>query len=265
MTYATSGDGVSIWYEIEGEGQLVALLPGRGDSSDLFPRCFTDELVGAGFAVLRLDTRDTGLSGDGGDSYTMSTLADDVVAVLDDAGAGRAHVLGFSMGGIVLTDLVARHADRVSSCCFISAMSPDPQAGIGEAFFASFDEPDLVEATLHGMGTPTERDRRFVEDEIRRALERAPARPEAGERHQAAAYRLEWPELDVLASVDAPSLAVHGSADRSLPVRHAQSFGRQMPACRVEIIDGMGHIPTQGEWQAIADLVVAHLADAATE
>lgn len=263
MTYVTSDDGVSIWYEIEGEGQLVALLPGRGDSSDLFPRCFTDELVGAGFAVLRLDTRDTGLSGDGGDSYTVSTLADDVATVLDDAG-GRAHVLGFSMGGIVLTDLVARHTDRVSSCCFVSAMSPDPQAGIGEDFFA-FGEPDLVEATLHGMGTPTDRDRQFVEDEIRRALERAPARPEAGERHQAAALRFGWPELEVLASVDAPSLAVHGTVDRSLPVAHAQAFGRQMPTCQVKIIDGMGHIPTRSEWKAVADLVVAHLTNATTE
>lgn len=260
--YATSNDGVSIWFETEGEGQLVALLPGRGDSSDLFPRCFTDELVGAGFAVLRIDTRDAGLSGDGGDSYTMATLADDVAAVLDEIGASRAQVLGFSMGGIVLTDFVARHADRVSSCCFVSAMSPDPEAGIGEDFFASFDESDLVEATLHGMGTPTHRDRQFVEDEIRRAFERAPARPEAGERHQAAALRFGWPELEVLASVDAPSLAVHGSADRSLPVRHAQAFGRQIPTCQVEIIDGMGHIPTQSEWNAIADLVIAHLTNA---
>ncbi len=262
MTFARSGDGVSIWYQMDGDGPPVALLPGRGDASDLFPPRFTDPLVDAGFAVLRIDTRDTGRSGDGGDHYTMSTLADDVIAVLDHAGVERAHVLGFSMGGIVATDLAARHPGRVRSCCFVAAMSPDPAAGIGEDFFATFDESDPVESMVRGMGSTDVVDRRFVEDELRRAAARAPARPDAGIRHQAAAFRLGWPALDVLAAIDVPALAVHGRGDRSLPIAHAEAFAREMPDCRIEIVDDMAHLPTRHAWTV---LVVGHLTRASSD
>ncbi len=59
-------DGVGLWWEAEGTGPPVVLLPGRGDASDLFPRPFTDPLVAAGLQVIRIDPRDTGLSDDGG-------------------------------------------------------------------------------------------------------------------------------------------------------------------------------------------------------
>jgi 3-oxoadipate enol-lactonase len=207
-----------------------------------------------------MDTRDTGLSGDGGDRYTMSTLADDALTVLNHADIDRAHVLGFSMGGIVVTDLASRRPDRVRSCIFLSAMSPDPNAGMGDQFFASLDEHDAVAATLAAMGSPTDEDRAWVSAELARSIERAPARPEAGARHQAAAFRLGWPQLDALARIDAPALAIHGTHDRSLPVAHARAFEREMPNAHAVYVDGMGHLPTRAEWQRIAQLVGDHLA-----
>lgn len=111
MPTARAIDGPDLWYGIEGAGPSVVLLSGRGDSSDLYPRCFTDVVTAAGFSVVRIDTRDTGLSGDGGDDYTMSTLAADVVTVMEHARIDRAHMVGFSMGGIVLVDLASRWPD----------------------------------------------------------------------------------------------------------------------------------------------------------
>src|SRR4051812_48331054 len=51
---------------------------------------------------------------------------------------------------------------------------------------------------------PTEQDRVWVGAEIARSIERGPARPEAAARHQAAAFRLGWPGLDSLASIEGP-------------------------------------------------------------
>lgn len=90
----TTPDGVSIWWDAEGPGSPVVLSPGRGDCSDVFPREFSEQLVEAGCRVVRVDPRDSGLSGNGGDAYTVSTMAEDVVGVLDAAGMEEAHFLG---------------------------------------------------------------------------------------------------------------------------------------------------------------------------
>lgn len=83
--FVTTTDGVELWWEAEGTGPTVLLIPGRGDTTDLFPGEFADALMAGGLSVLRWDPRDTGLSGPGGGTYTVATLATDAVAVLDAA------------------------------------------------------------------------------------------------------------------------------------------------------------------------------------
>lgn len=256
---ARANDGVALWWERSGTGKCVLLVPGRGDSTDLFPDDFTDRLLVAGLSVLRVDLRDTGLPGDGGDTYTISTMADDLVAVLDAAAVPRAHVVSVSMGGLVTIDLRKRHPGRVRSLTFIAAMSPDPEAGVGPAFLAGLDG-DPLERLVTMMGVIDDNDRAWAEAEVRRAKRRAPVRPDAGVRHQEAAYRLGWPTLDDLAGIDVPAVVVHGTEDEVLPLRHAAALGRHLPHAEVVIRDGMGHLPRRHDWHAIADLVVASLA-----
>lgn len=68
------------------------LVPGRGDSSDLWPPEFRDALVAGGFRVLAFDPRDTGASdaSDASEGYDLAAMADDVIVVLDAAGIDRA-------------------------------------------------------------------------------------------------------------------------------------------------------------------------------
>lgn len=256
---AITADGVTLWWESVGVGEAVVLLPGRGDSSDLFPSRFVDQLVAAGFTVIRMDPRDTGLSGDGGDEYTLSSLADDVVTVLDAAGRDGAHTVAVSMGGMITVDLVSRHPDRVLSSVFIAAMSPDPEAGFGPDFFAALDIEDPVDMFLALMGSPSDDDRAWVVAELERADSRCPRRPEAGTRHMAASFRFGWAELNQLSNFAAPALVIHGTADRVLPVRHATSLATGIHHSELELIDGMGHLPTRHEWDQVGRLAVAHL------
>lgn len=212
----------------------------------------------SGLSVLRLDPRDTGLSGDGGETYTLSTMADDVAQILTDAGIGRAHVIGVSMGGMILVDLATRYPDSIGYAVFLAAMSPDPAAGMGPDFFAAIGA-DPVDATLRAMGSPSDAERRWVIEEQTRAARRSPARPEAGERHQRAAFRFGWPELERLGDIRSPALVIHGTADRVLPLDHAIAFEHGIADARLTIIDGMGHLPTQAEWHRLATVTVEFL------
>jgi pimeloyl-ACP methyl ester carboxylesterase len=258
----TSGSGVSIWWKGLGpaDGDAVVLVPGRGDSSDIWPPELRDALTAAGFRVLVFDPRDTGASGTA-DDYDLSTMADDVVAVLDAAGVVRAHVVGLSLGGFIAVDLATRHRDRCASLCFLSAMSPDPEAGFGPQFFVE-GRADPVDALLGAMGSPTEADRVWATERIAAAGSRAPLRPDAIDRHQAAAFRSAFPPRELLADIDAPTLVVHGRRDQVLPVAHAESLAAGIGGADLLLLDDMGHLPTAAEWSVVADATVAHLSAA---
>ncbi len=258
--WCEGGDGVRLWWEAAGAGdETIVLIPGRGDSSDVFPtRELRDRFTDAGMRVISFDPRDTGLSGDGGDTYTIPTLADDVVAVLDAAGVSSAHAIGLSMAGMVLVELCRRHSDRVQSLTTISAMSPDPDAGFGEQLFREPSQ-DPVEGFLAAMGSWDDSDRAWVGRQLDEAAERAPARPEAVERHNQAAFRGAWPELADLADIAVPALILHGELDDSIPIAHAHAFADGLSGATLTVIPGMGHLPRSADWIRIADLVCAHI------
>ena len=248
-----------MWWQLQGSGPTVLLIPGRGDPTDLFPAEFSDALVDAGLSVLRWDPRDTGLSGAGGDTYTVATLAEDSVAVLDAAGVDAAHVVGISMAGLVMAHLVSRHADRVRSLTFVAAMSPDPDVGMGEDFFGAIDlDPDdRIAGLVRAMGETTAEDRRWAAAVIAAGDIRATLRPDAVRLHQEAAFRLDWPTVSSLRGVEVPTQAFHGQLDRVLPVAHADAIGAGIAGASVTIVDGMGHIPRLGDWLMIAEQVIA--------
>lgn len=257
--FATTPDGVALWWEQLGDGTPVVLIPGRGDSTDLFPLLFTEALTDAGFSVVRMDPRDTGLSGDGGDEYTLSTMAADIVTILDAAEVEAAHTVAISMGGMITVDLVKQFPDRVLSSVFIAAMSPDPDAGFGPDFFASEIKTSRVSVLAQLMGSPNERDLAWLASEDTRATNRAPARPKASGRHMAASMRFGWPELHHLTGFLHPSLVVHGTEDRLLPIAHAHAFASGIAHSELHVIDGMGHLPTRSEWEIITPMLSAYL------
>src|SRR5947209_17511560 len=91
--------GTAIEFEVTGEGRPVVLLHGFPDSGRLW-RNQVPALAAAGFQVIVPDLRGYGLSDkpEDVDSYSLAALAGDVMAVLSDAGAERAHVVGHDWG-----------------------------------------------------------------------------------------------------------------------------------------------------------------------
>jgi pimeloyl-ACP methyl ester carboxylesterase len=255
---AVADDGVGLWWRLDGAGPTVLLVPGRGDSTDVFPADLSDALLGGGCSVLRYDPRDTGLSDDGGDAYTFGDMARDIVVVATAAGVGRIHVVALSMAGMVTVDLAVHHPSRVASIVFLGAMSPDPDAGTGSRFSDGIGADPVVGA-LASMGAPRADDETWMHARLASALQRAPARPDAAVRHQQAALRLGWPQPSDLRRVAAPTLVVHGGCDLVLPLAHAEALAAGVPGARLVVVDGLGHVPTRREWGVIAGLVTDHV------
>src|SRR3954451_12830180 len=72
-------------------------------------------LLAGGFRVLRIDMRGHGGSDPVNGPYTMSQLADDVVAVLDALGLAKVHFIGLSIGGMIGQSFALDHAARLLS------------------------------------------------------------------------------------------------------------------------------------------------------
>ena len=256
--FTTSHDGVELWFEVAGDGPAVLLIPGRGDSSDVYPERFRALLLARGCRVIRFDPRDAGLSGDGGSTYTVSDMGDDVIAVLDAADVTSAHLVGLSLGGLILVEVASRRPELVGSVGFLAAMSPDPDAGMGDDFFAESGANPL-EDMVRAMGPVSEDDRSWVRAELARAAGRAPARPDAGARHQDAALRFGWPTLEQVEEISKRALVIHGDFDRVLPLAHSQTLHRAIAGSRLVVMAGMGHLPRPTEWDTIAEHTARHV------
>src|SRR5437763_10109158 len=102
--HATSGD-LRIFYDTFGfdDDPPLLLLCGLGSQVLFWRDEFCHGLVDRGFFVVRVDNRDAGLSTRVSEQapYTLSDMARDVVAVIDELGLDRVHIVGQSLGGMI--------------------------------------------------------------------------------------------------------------------------------------------------------------------
>ena len=111
-------NGIEINYRLEGDGdETIVLVNGLAD--DLETWVFQmDDLLGAGYRVLRFDNRGVGQTSAPPGPYTSRMLADDTKALVDELGLSGFHLMGISMGGMIAQeyainyggDLKTRHA-----------------------------------------------------------------------------------------------------------------------------------------------------------
>ena len=118
-------DGVAIEYDVLGEGRPVVLLHGFPDSARLW-RHQAPALADAGFKAIVPDMRGYGRSDKPTEvsAYSMQALAGDVLAVLDDAGVARAHVVGHDWGAGVAWALAIAAGERVDHLAVMSVGHP---------------------------------------------------------------------------------------------------------------------------------------------
>ena len=110
--------GQRIHYTLDGDGPLVVLQHGYLSSAADWKTCgYVDVLTEAGFRVACVDSLAHGESDKPTDPalYALPQRANDIVAVLDDLGAERAHLVGYSMGGWIAGGMAADHPGRLAS------------------------------------------------------------------------------------------------------------------------------------------------------
>ena len=93
-------NGIELYYEIRGAGSPLILINGWGGNLSSWSSKMVD-LLTEKHRVIMMDNRGTGRSSKPDIPYTMDMMVADTIAVLEAVGVDKAHVMGFSMGGIV--------------------------------------------------------------------------------------------------------------------------------------------------------------------
>lgn len=262
MPYAPIASG-QIYYETDGDPGALPLLLVEGGFTQLIGWApdFVEQLTDAGFFVIRADNRDTGLSThfggpedlDGG--YELKDMADDMIAVLDDAGVDSVHCAGRSMGGMISQVMAIEYPQRVRSLgLFYSIPGQDPRYilhGPREELNvpqSRFSAAELLERALaaHRAFMPHGDlwgEQQWYEDETRRYIADSYARrysPDGAPRQWNALKRA--PErLAELRSVTVPAAVVHGREDHVLHWCAALDIAEAMPTAELHVYPGMGH------------------------
>jgi pimeloyl-ACP methyl ester carboxylesterase len=259
MSTTRNGD-VEIYYESFGDPNAATLvvINGLGSQCINYAVEWCEQFAAEGYQVVRLDNRDTGLSSKlDGVSYTVADMANDVIAVLDAVGVERAHVMGVSMGGMIVQRLAIDHPERLLS--LTSVMSRTGEADYGqsspEALAVLMAPPaqsreEFIENHLVGLrvyGSKPE----WIDDDVARA--RAGAAYDRcfcpqGVGRQMGAVMADGSRADGLRQVALPALVMHGSRDRLIDPSGGRRTAELIPGARYVEIDGMGHDYPRAVW-----------------
>jgi pimeloyl-ACP methyl ester carboxylesterase len=184
-------------------------------------------------------------------------MADDVVAVLDALDVARAHVMGVSLGGMIVQQLAIDHPDRVLT--LTSVMSRTGEPGFGDSTKEALEvlvappatsREEYIEQHVAGIAIFGSQ-REWIDDDVTRA--RAAAAYDrcfcpAGIGRQMQAVLRGTSRDEALAEVTIPALVMHGSRDALIAPSGGRHTAEVLPDARYHEIEGMGHDYPPAAW-----------------
>jgi pimeloyl-ACP methyl ester carboxylesterase len=273
--FAELPGGVTICYQTFGDPSAdpLLLVMGLGGPMTWWDPEFCSRLADRGFFVIRYDNRDTGRSSRvkgrvtramlvrsfmgraGRPPYTLDDMAEDGFDLLDHLGIDAAHVVGISMGGMIVQTMAILRPERVLSLTSIMSTTgrrtvgwQDPRllprllerrARTREAYVESSARfwaiigsaayPDTKEAVLARAGETW--DRGISASGVMRQMVAILAQPDRSAR---------------LKDITVPTLVIHGLSDKMVHVSGGRATARAIPGAELLLVPGMGHdLPAQ--------------------
>lgn len=287
-----TANGITLEYEAFGDpaNPPLLLVMGLGAQMTLWPIELIEALTARGYYVIRYDNRDIGLSEKFGHAgvpdvrkvalmklfglrpklpYRLADMAADAADLLRVLGIDKAHVVGASMGGMIVQLLAANHPEKVLSMTSVMSTTGNrrlPRAR-PEAMKALMGRPPAnasleqvipvgitVSRAIGSPAYPAAEER--LRDRIARDFERS-FYPQGAAR-QLAAIIDDGDRRARLKRIGAPSLVIHGIDDPLVPVEGGRDTAANIRGAKLHEIKGMGHDLPLELVEEISDVIAAH-------
>lgn len=268
-------NGIELEYERYGDpaGEMVLFIMGLGAQLTRWPMSVVEALTERGYQVVRYDNRDVGLSHrfesagppdipailtaraagkPSPSAYLVEDMAADAAGLMEALGIDRAHIVGASMGGMIAQELAARHPHRALSLTSImsttgnpnlSKSTPEAAARLTSRPPAEAGIEAAVEFALESARVVGSPGYPFNDDEMRARL-RADAERAVyplGVARQYAAVLASGDRRASVATIQCPTVVLHGADDPLVPVDGGEDTARVIPGAELRIVPGMGH------------------------
>lgn len=249
MPFAVALDGTRLDFEVSGDGKPLLLLSGQGQARHMWR--LAAPLLARQFQVICMDYRGTGASDKPQKpAYSTRGFAADAIAVLDALGIAKAAVYGISMGGRVCQWLGIDYPERISTLV-LGATTPGkhgiPRDAEANAWLQTGDIARITPLLYSAEFAATHPE----------CLEPAPTPAFARRLHYLASEAHDTWEL--LPQITAPTLIVHGDADRINPPENARLLAARIPHAHLQWIEGGRHGYVDEHLQEACDIVSAFL------
>lgn len=254
-----SNDGVALHYESDGTGETVAFVNDVGAGAWLWS--WQHGVVAGPSERLVWDLRGTGRSDGPPGPYSVSTMADDLEAVLADAGVASVHLVGAGLGGMIALAYADRYDRARSLTLFGTAASGDAVTDRLADLRAPLDDPDALARSLQTAFACDLSDHPHIRREMVQWRQADDAEPAAWDAQAAAMRSFEAPPLY---EITLPTLVMHGVDDEVVPASAGQSLAEELPRGEYQPVEG-GHWAFIEESAAVSDALVGWLDEQAGE
>lgn len=254
------GDGLAAHVRVTGDqtGKDMVLIHGYTASSHTWD-ALVDRLKGD-YRLIAIDLPGHGLTRTpSGYKATMEGFADYIDTVMEKLGVARATVIGSSMGGHTAWQLALRHPDRVEGLVLVASAgwpvqsedailnSPTGQMLRNPVFGPIMRDLDATTIFTQGLKASFFDESLATKAMVERytELSRAPGHRALilDLRLNSATRNPATPEM--LASVQAPTLILHGDRDALVPVESGKRFDDAIPNSRLIVYENIGHMPQE--------------------
>lgn len=279
-------NGIEIEFETFGDAgdPPLLLVIGLGAQLVSWDVELCESLVDRGFYVIRFDNRDVGLSTKvpvdenldvmaemmkalAGEApaapYLLADMAADAVGLLDHLGIDRVHLVGASMGGMIVQQVAVEHPERLLSLTSIMSTTGDPEVGQ--------PKPEVLAVLLDPA--PAERDAYIAHsvegsrtigspehfDEDRAAVKAGQSFDRCyyprGTANQLMAILASGSRTEGLRKLDINTLVIHGDVDPLVTVSGGERTAEVIPGAELMILEGMGHDMPVFYWPQIIEAI----------
>jgi 3-oxoadipate enol-lactonase len=236
-------------YKVEGQGQPLVLIMGLGGTKEAW--VFQTRAFRQYYRVITFDNRGVARSEGQQQPFTIEVMVNDTIALLDHLAIDQAHILGYSLGGMVAQDIAIRYPERVMKLILASTLALDGEtegvtAGTQRALgLEPGDRRQSVESIdlRHLMQSLIELS--FNRWEYRLALgllarlyaQRLTPEGLTGQMQAAASANT----LDRLDSIQANTLVLTGTGDRLIDPSASEVLASRIPHAKLVTIKGGSH------------------------
>jgi pimeloyl-ACP methyl ester carboxylesterase len=285
-------NGIELCYQEMGDpdGEPLLLVMGLATQMIAWDEGFCGLLAERGFRVVRFDNRDIGrstklrsagvprrvdmmLGRRGSAPYLLRDMAADTAGLMDHLDLDSAHVVGASMGGMIVQTMAIEYPQRVRSMVSIMSNTGSRWTGMPsrKAMAVLLGRPprgreQAVERAVKTFGVIGSPGYPFEEERVRQIAGRSYDRGHsaAGVLRQLHAITASGDRTQALHGVRAPATVIHGNRDPLVRSAGGRATARALPNARLKMIDGMGHDLPRQLWPVFTEEIASNAARASS-